>query len=109
MTDIKIPKHLDIKIWKAALYIENSESKEEASNRIDELLKEEFINKLQSIKNISDSLNVSMAQLSIAWCLANKNVSTVILGASKKSQLKENLRSLEVYQNLSPEDGSVEL
>ena len=41
MTDIKIPKHLDIKIWKAALYIENSESKEEASNRIDELLKEE--------------------------------------------------------------------
>ena len=44
-----------------------------------------------------------MAQLSIAWCLANKNVSTVILGASKKSQLKENLRSLEVYQNLSPE------
>ena len=41
MTDIKIPKHLDIKIWKAALYIENSESKEETSNRIDELLKEE--------------------------------------------------------------------
>ena len=41
MTEIKIPKHLDIKIWKAALYIENSESKEEASNRIDELLKEE--------------------------------------------------------------------
>ena len=41
MIDIKIPKHLDIKIWKAALYIENSESKEEASNRIDELLKEE--------------------------------------------------------------------
>ena len=41
MTDIKIPKHLDIKIWKEALYIENSESKEEASNRIDELLKEE--------------------------------------------------------------------
>ena len=39
--EIRIPKHLDIKIWKAALYIENSESKEEASNRIDELLKEE--------------------------------------------------------------------
>ena len=39
--EIRIPKHLDIKIWKAALYIENSESKEEASNRIEELLKEE--------------------------------------------------------------------
>jgi hypothetical protein len=38
---IKIPKHLDIKIWKAALYVENAESKEEAGNRIEELLKEE--------------------------------------------------------------------
>ena len=67
----------------------------------DELLKEEFLNKLHAIKNISDTLNISMAQLSIAWCLTNKNVSTVILGASKKSQLKENLSSLEIYQNLS--------
>ena len=39
--EIRIPKHLNIKIWKAALYIENAESKEEASNRIDELLKAE--------------------------------------------------------------------
>ena len=69
----------------------------------DDLLKEEFLNKLHHIKNISENLNISMAQLSIAWCLANKNVSTVILGASKKSQLKENLSSLEVYQNLSSE------
>lgn len=69
----------------------------------EELLKEEFVSKLHIIKNIADSLNISMAQLSIAWCLANKNVSTVILGASKKSQLKENLSSLEVYQNLTPQ------
>ena len=41
MTDIKIPKHLDIKIWKAALYIENATTKQEAGNRIEELLKEE--------------------------------------------------------------------
>ena len=41
MTEIKIPKHLNIKIWKAALYIENAATKEEAGNRIEELLKEE--------------------------------------------------------------------
>ena len=41
MTEIKIPKHLDIKIWKAALYIENATTKQEAGNRIEELLKEE--------------------------------------------------------------------
>jgi aryl-alcohol dehydrogenase-like predicted oxidoreductase len=42
---------------------------------------------------------VSLPVLSIAWCLNNKNVSTVILGASKEDQLKENLKSLE-YQKI---------
>jgi len=66
----------------------------------EELLKEEFIPKLELIKKISKELNITMAQLSIAWCLKNKNVSSVILGASKKSQLKENLKSLEVYETI---------
>ena len=67
------------------------------------MLNEEFIPKLNLIKKISEDLNVSMAQLSIAWCLKNKNVSSVILGASKKGQLKENLASLEVYDMLNEE------
>ena len=66
----------------------------------EELLKEEFNPKLNLIKEISDGLGVTMAQLSIAWCLKNKNVSSVILGASKTSQLKENLKALEVYPKL---------
>ena len=66
----------------------------------DELFKEEFFSKLNIIKETADQLKVTMAQLSIAWCLKNKNVSTVILGASKKSQLKENLAALEIYNNL---------
>ena len=37
-----------------------------------------------------------MSKLAIAWCLLNKNVSTVILGASKMEQLEENLKSTEV-------------
>jgi len=69
----------------------------------DELLNEEFIPKLSLIKKVSEELNVSMAQLSIAWCLKNQNVSSVILGASKKAQLKENLASLEVYDMLNEE------
>ena len=36
-----------------------------------------------------------MAQLSIAWCLKNKNVSTVILGATTIKQLDENIKSAE--------------
>jgi voltage-dependent potassium channel beta subunit len=69
----------------------------------EELLKEEFIPKISLIQEISSSLNISMAQLSIAWCLKNKNVSSVILGASKKSQLKENLKSLEALPKLNDE------
>ena len=66
----------------------------------EELLKEEFIPKLNTIKNIAKELGVTMAQLSIAWCLKNQNVSTVILGASKKDQLKQNLESLKFVERL---------
>ena len=69
----------------------------------EELLKEEFVPKLNTIKNIAKELDVTMAQLSIAWCLKNQNVSSVILGASKKNQLKENLDSLKVYDMLDEE------
>ena len=69
----------------------------------EELLHEDFLPKLNLIKKVSDELNVTMAQLSIAWCLKNSNVSSVILGASKKTQLKENLASLKVYDMLNDE------
>ena len=56
--------------------------------------------KLHLIKRVANELNITMAQLSIAWCLKNPNVSSVILGASKQSQLKENLSSLEVVSKI---------
>lgn len=43
-------------------------------------------------------LGVAPATLAIAWCLRNPNVSTVMLGASKLSQLLQNLDALEVWQ-----------
>ncbi|MCE2846810.1 MAG: aldo/keto reductase [Sphingobacteriales bacterium] len=55
------------------------------------------------IKSVSDSLGVSLASFCIAWCLKNPNVSTAILGASKASQLEENLKALDVLAQLSDE------
>jgi voltage-dependent potassium channel beta subunit len=52
---------------------------------------------------IADGLGTSLPRLAIAWCLRNPNVSTVILGASKVSQLKENLGAAEVAPKLTPE------
>ena len=69
----------------------------------EELLQDNFMPKLNQINDLAKQMNVTMAQLSIAWCLKNKNVSSVILGASKKSQLKENLESLNVYNLLTEE------
>ena len=44
-----------------------------------------------------------MTQLAVAWVIANKDVSTCILGASKASQLVENFKALEIYKKLTPE------
>jgi aryl-alcohol dehydrogenase-like predicted oxidoreductase len=41
--------------------------------------------------------------MSLAWCLKNPNVSTVILGASKLQQLQENMQALEAQQLLTVE------
>ena len=49
---------------------------------------------IEKINTLSKTLNIKLSQLSIIWCLKNKNVSSVILGASKLSQLKENLNSI---------------
>ena len=53
------------------------------------------------LKKIADELGCSVGQLSIAWCAKNPNVSTVILGASKLAQLKENLGALDVLPKLT--------
>ena len=58
---------------------------------------------IKKILNLSKKLNIKPAQLAILWCLKNKNVSSVIVGASKLSQLKENLKSIDYY-NLITDD-----
>jgi aryl-alcohol dehydrogenase-like predicted oxidoreductase len=50
---------------------------------------------------IADDLGVSLTNMAIAWCAKNPNVSTVILGASKLSQLEENLKALDVLPLLT--------
>jgi len=55
------------------------------------------------LKPIAAELGVPLSNLSIAWCLKNPNVSSVILGASKKEQLVENLGALKVVDQLTPE------
>jgi len=52
---------------------------------------------------IAEELGCSMAQLALAWCLKNPNVSTVITGASRRQQVIDNMGALEVAPRLTPE------
>ncbi|MEX0636783.1 MAG: aldo/keto reductase, partial [Ferruginibacter sp.] len=63
---------------------------------------EEKIKKVKKLGELATKIGTTTAGLSIAWCLKNPNVSTVILGASKKQQLTENLKSLEALSLLTP-------
>ncbi len=59
--------------------------------------------KVRKIGAVADRLGCSLAQLSIAWCTKNPHVSTVITGASRVSQVVENMTALEVVDALTPE------
>ncbi|WP_449465866.1 potassium channel beta subunit family protein [Stenotrophomonas humi] len=58
------------------------------------------LGKVRRFSALAAELGESPAQLAIAWCLRNPNVSSVILGASRVSQLEENLRALDVLERV---------
>jgi voltage-dependent potassium channel beta subunit len=59
------------------------------------------IDKVRQMMPIAQELGCSMAQLALAWCLKNPNVSTVITGASRAKQVSENMAALEVVPKLN--------
>jgi voltage-dependent potassium channel beta subunit len=51
---------------------------------------------------VAAELGTTLPRLGVAWCLKNPRVSTVILGASRVEQLRENLRALDLVEQLTP-------
>ena len=76
-----------------------------------EWLKEEFasekgrvrLEKVRKLAGVAKDAGLSLAHLSLLWCLQNPRVSTVILGASRLSQLTDNLAALEHKAKMTPE------
>ncbi len=64
-------------------------------------LNEETLTGVQKLAPIAEGLGLSMAQLALAWCLRQKNVSSVIIGASRPAQVEDNAGASGV--TLSPE------
>jgi voltage-dependent potassium channel beta subunit len=53
-----------------------------------------MVDKANQLQQLADTAGIPLVNLALGWCLQNKHVSTVILGASKPEQLKENLNTL---------------
>ncbi|MCB9175133.1 MAG: aldo/keto reductase [Flavobacteriales bacterium] len=67
------------------------------------VLEKENIKKAEKLSVLAKELGMSLPVLAIAWCLKNQQVSTVILGASKTAQLKENFKAIDAKNKLTPD------
>jgi aryl-alcohol dehydrogenase-like predicted oxidoreductase len=66
------------------------------SSMISGWLRDEVLTTVQKLKPIADSVDLTMGQLALAWALQNQNVSSVIMGATKASQVKDNVKAAGV-------------
>jgi aryl-alcohol dehydrogenase-like predicted oxidoreductase len=67
--------------------------KKGGANMISRWMKDDVLSAVQNLKPIAEQEGLTMAQLAVAWVLQNPNVSSAIIGASKPSQIKENVKA----------------
>ena len=70
--------------------------KKGGAGMISQWMKDDVLTAVQNLKPIADQAGLTMSQLSVAWVLQNPNVSSAIVGATKPSQVKENVKAAGV-------------
>jgi voltage-dependent potassium channel beta subunit len=68
-----------------------------------ELTNAERLAMVSALQPLANSMGATLAQFSIAWCLQNPHVSTVLTGASRVSQVHENMKALEFVDRFTPD------
>lgn len=66
------------------------------ADMISRWLRDDVLERVQRLKPIADDAGLSLAQLAVAWVLANPNVSSAIIGASRPEQVTENVKAAGV-------------
>lgn len=61
------------------------------------------IEKVRQLSKVADEAGIPMVNLALGWCLQNRNVSTIILGASKVKQLEQNLQTFNYMDQFTPD------
>jgi len=73
----------------------------ERSSFMQRFLRPEILSRVEQLRPFADELGVSLAQLALAWCLRQPNVSSVIVGATSVRQIEENAKASGV--RIAPE------
>jgi len=87
--------------------------KTSGAEMISRWMRDEVLTAVAKLKPIAGSIDLTMSQLALAWALSNPNVSSVIMGASKPSQVKENVKasgvtlSAEILREIDKALGSI--
>jgi aryl-alcohol dehydrogenase-like predicted oxidoreductase len=67
--------------------------KKSGAAMISRWMRDEVLSAVQLLKPIAESVDLSMSQMALAWVLQNANVSSAIMGATKPSQIKDNVKA----------------
>jgi len=67
--------------------------KKSGADHISRWMRDDVLTAVQTLRPIAESVDLTMSQLALAWALQNQNVSSVIMGATKPSQVKENAKA----------------
>jgi aryl-alcohol dehydrogenase-like predicted oxidoreductase len=78
--------------------------KKSGAGMISRWMRDDVLEAVQKLAPIADSVGLTMSQLAIAWVLQNSNVSSAIMGATKPSQVKENVKASGVKLDSSVMD-----
>jgi aryl-alcohol dehydrogenase-like predicted oxidoreductase len=63
---------------------------------MEEYLKDESLDKVAELKKIADQMGIHMVDLALAWILAKKEMTSVIIGASKPEQVEQNVKAVDI-------------
>ena len=75
--------------------------KKSGAGMISRWMRDEVLEAVQKLQPVADSVGLTLSQLAIAWVLQNDNVSSAIMGATKPSQVKENVKASGVKLDAS--------
>jgi aryl-alcohol dehydrogenase-like predicted oxidoreductase len=75
--------------------------KKSGAEMISRWMRDDVLNAVAALKPIANEIGLTQAQLAVAWVLQNKNVSSAIIGATKPTQVKENVKASGI--KLAPE------